>query len=236
MTSTFILQVSLHNYYLRQKKNQQFFKGQNVWLNFDQKPKYISKVTLNTNDAAWAKIHLAKEVSTAISDCSDTAVPETCFKDELESQLNTQLICQPVTLAYFDLVLSTCNNSANAAYAIEKANAKAEAIDCEKKCTVEKFLVDHVEYLQKESYTSPELLEDNEFKLVLTYDETTVTLMKEFYIYDGIDMVMAVGGILAFFLGFSVLSVLLDCVDIVYKACGNQDDTKISVFKRSFRQ
>jgi len=209
-------------------------------LNFDQKPKYISKVTLNTNNAAWARIHLAKEVTTQIDSttepCSDTADPETCFKVELTTQLNTYLICQPVTLGFFDLVLSTCNNSADAAYAIEEANAKAEAIDCQRKCTVEKFLVDHVEYLQKESYASPELLEDNEFQLVLTYDETKVTLMKEFHIYDGIDMVMAVGGILAFFLGFSVLSVLLDCVDIVYKACGNQDDTKISVFKRTFRQ
>ena len=62
-------------------------------------------------------------------------------------------------------------------------------------------------------------------------------MVREFFIYDGIDMVMAVGGILAFFLGFSLLSVLLDCVDVISRACGHEDDNlKINVFKRTFRQ
>ena len=41
----------------------------------------------------------------------------------------------------------------------------------------------------------------DEFYLMLMYDDLKVTLVKEFFIYDGIDMVMAVGGILALFLG-----------------------------------
>ena len=79
---------------------------------------------------------------------------------------------------------------------------------------------------------------DDEFHLYLLYDEMKVTLVKEFFIYDGIDMVMAVGGILAFFLGFSLLSVLLDCVDVISRACGHDhdDDIKINAFKRTFRQ
>ena len=70
----------------------------------------------------------------------------------------------------------------------------------------------------------------------MLYDDLSVTLIKEFYIYDGIDMVMAVGGILAFFLGFSLLSVLLDCVDVIARAAGREDDIKINTFRRTFRQ
>ena len=181
---------------------------------------------------------VSQQISSATESCSDdTAVaPETCFENEITSQLESHLSCRPVTLGFFDLNLGVCNNSADTAYAIQQANAKALTIDCQRKCTVEKFLVDHVEYLQKESHANPDLIEENEFQLVLTFDETKVTLMMDFHIYDELDMVMAVGGILAFFLGFSLLSVLLDCVDVVYRACGNQDDTKISVFKRTFRQ
>ena len=39
--------------------------------------------------------------------------------------------------------------------------------------------------LQDEKDFQENEFQDNEFQLVLTYDETTVTLMKEFYIYDG---------------------------------------------------
>ena len=234
--------IIFQSLYLDFWHNKSFVLGQNVWLNFDQKPKCITKTTLSTNNGAWAKIHLTKQVSQQISSatesCSDdtAAAPETCFENEITSQLESHLSCRPVTLGFFDLNLGLCNNSADTAYAIQQANAKALAIDCQRKCTVEKFLVDHVEYLQKESHANPDLIEDNEFQLVLTFDETKVTLMMDFHIYDELDMVMAVGGILAFFLGFSLLSVLLDCVDVVYRACGNQDDTKISVFKRTFRQ
>ena len=93
-----------------------------------------------------------------------------------------------------------------------------------------------VEYLSKIS--APMDIGDDEFHLYLLYDEMKVTLVKEFFIYDGIDMVMAVGGILAFFLGFSLLSVLLDCVDVISRACGHDhdDDIKINAFKRTFRQ
>lgn len=77
----------------------------------------------------------------------------------------------------------------------------------------------------------------SDFGLILTFDDLKVMHYKEFYIYDGIDMVMAVGGILAFFLGFSLLSVLLDCVDVISQACGHhEDDTKINAFRRTFRQ
>ena len=61
-------------------------------------------------------------------------------------------------------------------------------------------------------------------------------MVKEFFIYDGLDMIMAVGGILAFFLGFSLLSVLLDCVDVIFKACGYEEHLKFSMFRRTFRQ
>ena len=98
-------------------------------------------------------------------------------------------------------------------------------------CAWEKFRVLETEYQVDLSG------EINEFELILTYDDLKATLVKEFYIYDGIDMVMAVGGILAFFLGFSLLSVLLDCVDVVSRACGYRDDeVKFKTFKRTFRQ
>ena len=61
------------------------------------------------------------------------------------------------------------------------------------------FYLDEVEYLSKN--VAPMEIGQDEFYLMLMYDDMKVTLVKEFFIYDGIDMVMAVGGILALFLG-----------------------------------
>ena len=197
----------------------------------------MTKIKLSTSDADLAKVHLTKEVVTQINSetepCNENAEPDTCFKNEITTQLKSGLNCKPFTHANFDLDLGTCEGSTETQSAISFAEKKAESINCEESCTKEKFKVDQIEYLPKQN---SDLIEESEFKLVLLYDDMKVTLIREFQIYDGIDMVMAVGGILAFFLGFSLLSVLLDCVDVVYRACGNQDDAKISVFKRTFRQ
>ena len=200
-------------------------------------PSCMTKIKLSTSDADLARIHLTKAVVTQLNSdtepCVENAEPETCFKNEITSLLKSGLNCKPFTLAQFALELSGCDGSAETQSAIRTAETKAESVNCEESCTKEKFNVDQIEYLPKQNFDE---IEESEFRLDLLYDDMKVTLIKEFHIYDGIDMVMAVGGILAFFLGFSLLSVLLDCVDVVYRACGNQDDAKISVFKRTFRQ
>merc|ERR1711935_522749 len=114
-----------------------------------------------------------------------------------------------------------CATEAKAQEALIYAEKKSkEDFGCIKRCSWEKFTAGEVDYMSKS--VAPMEIGQDEFHLVLMYDEMKVTLVKEFFIYDGIDMVMAVGGILAFFLGFSLLSVLLDCVDVISRACGHE--------------
>jgi hypothetical protein len=77
---------------------------------------------------------------------------------------------------------------------------------------------------------------EDSFKLWVFFDDLKVDMFKEFPIYDGLDMIMAVGGVLAFFLGFSLLSVLLDCLDNISRALGNEEELKVTAFRRTLRQ
>ena len=55
-------------------------------------------------------------------------------------------------------------------------------------------------------------------------------------IHDGMMVFVAIGGIMALMLGFSLLSALLDCLDIVAKITGHDEALKSSFFRRTLRQ
>lgn len=209
-------------------------KNTNFWLNFDKQSKHIFQLTLKASDFDnQALIKLTKEIHTDLENCdqSSSASFDQCSKDAIIEKFNTDLSCKPVTLEHLGLTPDTCQDENQVQEAMENIENIVNADHgCLKRCTWENYS-GYIEYSMDTSENST----NGELKIKLGFQSTLVDHFKEFYIYDSIDMVMAVGGILAFFLGFSLLSVLLDCVDVISRACGHADDTKLYL-KRTFRQ
>lgn len=210
----------------------------NFWLNFDKTPRNVFAIHLKTSDFdSQAMIKMTKEIYTDLENCQTDLNEgyDACSKSKITEKFNTDLTCTTPTLELLELSLNICFD----ANEVHEVNAKVDTIvnadhGCLKQCTWEKYS-GYTEYI-KDTTTSD--ISGEELEIKLEFDGSgKVKHYKEFYIYDGIDMVMAVGGILAFFLGFSLLSVLLDCVDVISRACGHHDsDAKLSSFKRTFRQ
>lgn len=208
-------------------------------MNFDEipLPDYITKFRVTPNTYKSAKIHLTKEITQHLessSGCLENVNEkyDKCYLNKIATDFNTMLDCLPPTMASLTnaVNLETCeNDTENYDKALVIAKKLLTNSGCSKSCTTEYYRV-------IPNFLNSPGSDDDHFKIYLMYDNLDVTMIRDVFVYDSLDMVMAVGGILAFFLGFSLLSVLLDCVDVIFKACGYEEDLKFTMFRRTFRQ
>ncbi len=206
----------------------------------------------STNYNPMATIKLKKSIVTADPDTESAARPDACdpdaetdaaadFPECIVKQIKAKVKGDSCHNAWMKAAIpepgtsecSTADTSKTAQTSYEtkimEVLGAPQDAGCKRSCLSEEFEA-------TVHYMSSAVKDDGHFHLDIMFENFIVEEILWQPLYDGVSMFIGVGGVLAFLLGFSLLSALLDCLDISARLAGKEEELKSSFFRRTLRQ
>ena len=172
-------------------------KSQSVLLNRDR---YQCQNYVNTTFTKCAMKNMAKMLSEAAIDCV------TPYWNNFEELFNIP-VCSNLNSTY-GRKLNTQIAELNGDFIREKINPDG----CSKPCTLTKYNPTFMSFDQKAQTLLKGSQNAEKFPLIIYYISTESEIKVQYFVYDFLTIISAVGGALGLLLGFSLRSIILNII------------------------